>query len=401
MTDKRQTEFESRHSRLRREQEALLSRRNLPASLDGDAGNGIYERWKYPVVTRDHVPLEWRFDLNPRRNPFLMERIGVNSTFNAGALFWQGRYLLVLRVEGNDRKSFFAIAESESGVDNFRFRPRPLSLPETEDPDSNVYDMRLTRHADGRIYGLFCTERKDPSRPRDTSAAVASCGIARTDDLVQWERLPDLVTTSGQQRNVVLHPEFVDGKYALYTRPQDGFIEVGGAGGICWGITSSMEAAEVSLETLVDPRVYHTISEAKNGQGPPPLKTEFGWLHLGHGVRHTAAGLRYVLYLFMTDLEQPWKVIRKPAGHLIAPRGGERVGDVSNVVFSNGWIRNDRDEVFIYYASSDTRTHVATSTVERLVDYCLNSPADGLRSVTSVEAVNRLISANESLDPER
>lgn len=390
--------FNERLLRLRREHEALLSRGNAPASAEGSAGNGIYERWKYPVLTRDHAPLEWRYDLDPGRNPFLMERIGINGTFNAGALLWQGRYLLVVRVEGKDRKSFFAIAESPSGVDNFRFWQRPLSLPETADPDTNVYDMRLTRHEDGHIYGLFCSERKDPSRPGDPTAAVACCGIARTDDLLHWERLPDLVTASDQQRNVVLHPEFVGGRYALYTRPQDGFIEVGGAGGICWGLTDSMEAADISREKLVDPRLYHTISEAKNGQGPPPLKTPRGWLHLAHGVRHTAAGLRYVLYLFLTDLQQPWKVTHKPGGYLIAPLGPERTGDVSNVVFSNGWIRDDRGEVFIYYASSDTRMHVATSSVERLLDYCLNTPADGLRSAASVASINHLIDANELLD---
>jgi 4-O-beta-D-mannosyl-D-glucose phosphorylase len=394
-------EFNERLARLRREHDALLSRENAPVSRNGPAGNGIYERWTYPVLTRDHVPLEWRYDLDPQRNPFLMERIGVNGTFNAGALLWQDRYLLAARVEGKDRKSYIAIAESPSGVDNFRFWPRPVDLTETADPDTNVYDMRLTRHADGHVYGLFCTERKDPSRPRDPTAAVARCGIARTDDLVHWERLPDLVTTAGQQRNVVLHPEFVDGQYALYTRPQDGFIEVGGAGGICWGLTASMEAADVSREILVDPRVYHTVSEAKNGQGPPPLKTASGWLHLAHGVRHTAAGLRYVLYLFLTDPERPWEVIHKPGGYLLAPLGPERIGDVSNVVFSNGWICNDRGQVFIYYASSDTRMHVATSTIERLLDYCLNTPPDGLRSAASVAAVNRLIQMNEPPDPER
>jgi len=370
----------------------LLSRKNTPKK----PGNGIYERWNNPVITRGHVPLDWRYDLNPSTNPYLMERIGVNGTFNAGALFWQDRYLLVLRVEGNDRKSFLAIAESESGVDNFKFWQRRQNGPETAEPDTNVYDMRLTQHEDGTIYGLFCTERKDKSKPDDTSAALASCGIARTTDLVHWERLPDLVSKSSQQRNVVLHPEFVDGKYALYTRPQDGFIDVGNAGGICWGLTGSMEHAEVDEEILLDPKRYHTITESKNGQGPPPIKTGKGWLHLAHGVRNTAAGLRYVLYLFMTDLAKPWKVIYRPAGHLIAPLGKERVGDVSNVVFSAGWIRNDQDEIFIYYASSDTRMHVATSDTKRLVDYCMNTPADGLRSAASVEAINRLISSNQS-----
>jgi 4-O-beta-D-mannosyl-D-glucose phosphorylase len=406
--DKVPAGFATRLARLQREHEELLGRRNVPASADGPAGNGIFERWRDPVLTRDHVPLEWRYDFHPQRNPFLMERIGVNSTFNAGAMLWRGRYLLVVRVEGNDRKSFFAIAESDSGVEGFRFRPRPVTLPRAgEDttnpqtnPETNVYDMRLTAHEDGHLYGLFCSERHDPAQPQDPEAAVAACGIVRTTDLVHWERLPNLVTTAGQQRNVVLHPEFVDGRYALYTRPQDGFVEVGGAGGICWGLTASMEAANVAQETLIDPRAYHTISEAKNGQGPPPIRTGRGWLHLAHGVRRTAAGLRYVLYLFLTDLQRPWEVICKPGGHLLAPRGGERVGDVSNVVFSNGWIRNERDEVFIYYASADTRLHVATSTVERLLDYCVNTPRDGLTSAASMGSVERLIRANESLDPE-
>lgn len=382
--------FEERLAQLNREHESLLSQDNS-ISLPG---NGIYERWNLPVITRDHIPLDWRYDLDPATNPHLMERIGVNSTFNAGAILFNDRYILVVRVEGNDRKSFFAVAESATGVDQFRFWPRPVVLPQTAEPDTNVYDMRLTHHEDGTIYGLFCTERKDPSKPDDTSAALAACGIARTSDLVHWERLPDLVTSSDQQRNVVLHPEFVDGKYALYTRPQDGFIEVGTAGGICWGLTESMENAEVSDEILVDPKRYHTITESKNGQGPPPLKTDRGWLHLAHGVRNTAAGLRYVLYLFMTDLAQPWKVIYRPAGYLIAPRAEERVGDVSNVVFSGGWIRNDPDEVFIYYASSDTRMHVATSSTQRLVDYCVNTPADGLHSAVSVDAINELIESN-------
>lgn len=377
---------------LSQEHETLLSQENtieLP-------GNGIFERWSQPVITRDHIPLDWRYDLNPATNPHLMERIGVNSTFNSGAMLWNDRYILIVRVEGNDRKSYFAIAESKSGVDKFKFWSRPVTLPQTDQPDTNVYDMRLTQHEDGSIYGLFCTERKDPSKPEDTSAALAACGIARTSDLVHWERLPDLISESDQQRNVVLHPEFVDGKYALYTRPQDGFIEVGSAGGICWGLTDSMEKAEVSREKLVDPKRYHTINESKNGQGPPPLKTDQGWLHLAHGVRNTAAGLRYVLYLFMTDLVQPWKVIHRPAGHLIAPLAEERVGDVSNVVFSGGWIRNERDEVFIYYGSSDTRMHVATSSTQRLLDYCVNTPADGLHSAMSVNAINELITSNQA-----
>ena len=388
--------FPARRARLQRDYEALLARPNAPAG----GGNGIFERWQYPILTRDHVPPAWRYDLDPRRNPRLLERIGVNATFNAGAIPWQDRFLLVVRVEGNDRKSWFAIAESSSGVDGFRFRNRPLALPETADPDTNVYDMRLTQHEDGFVYGLFCTERKDAERGQDTSAAVAACGIVRTRDFEAWERLPDLVTRAGhQQRNVVLHPEFVDGRYALYTRPQSGFVDVGAGGGIGFSLTDSMERARVDDETIVDPRRYHTISELKNGLGPPPIRTAEGWLQLAHGVRATAAGLRYVLYLFMTVLEEPWKVIHKPAGYLIAPRGAERVGDVSNVVFSNGWIVRD-DDVFIYYASADTRLHVATSTVERLVDYCINTPADGLRSAASVAAVNRLIDGNESAGSE-
>jgi len=392
MTDLSKLDFKQRLSLLTGKHRSLLTTINSPSL----PGNGIYERWKNPVVTREHVPLTWRYDLNPATNPWLMERIGVNSTFNAGAIFWKGRYVLVVRMEGNDRKSFFAVAESESGVDRFSFWPRPVNMPETEDPDTNVYDMRLTQHEDGLIYGLFCTERKDPSQPGDTSAALARCGIARTNDLVNWERLPDLKTGSNQQRNVVLHPEFVDGKYAMYTRPQDGFITVGDAGGICWGLSSTMENAEIPHEQLVDPKRYHTITESKNGQGPPPLKTDKGWLHLGHGVRNTAAGLRYVLYLFMTDLEKPWLITHNPAGYLIAPVDQERVGDVSNVVFSNGWIRNDQDEVYIYYASSDTRMHIATSSIDRLLDYCMNTPEDGLRSAASVDAINQLISRNES-----
>lgn len=386
-------DFESRLVRLKQAHESLLTSKNSPEPLD----NGIFRRWQNPVVTAEHIPLTWQYDLNPQSNPYLQQRIGMNAAFNAGAILWQGKYTLVVRVEGNDRKSFFAVCDSETGVDNFRFWSRPVTLPETDEPDTNVYDMRLTAHEDGYIYGLFCTERKDKSQPDNTSAAEAQCGIARTKDLLNWERLPDLKTYSGQQRNVVLHPEFVDGQYALYTRPQDGFISVGGGGGIGWGLTKSMENAEVSKEVIVDQKVYHTITEVKNGQGPAPIKTDAGWLHLAHGVRNTAAGLRYVLYCFLTDLNKPWVVTHKPAGHLIAPQGSERVGDVSNVVFSNGWIRNQQDEVFIYYASSDTRMHVATSSVSRLVDYCINTPSDGLRSALSVQNINALITKNEGL----
>ncbi|MBW8880230.1 MAG: glycosidase [Asticcacaulis sp.] len=390
------THAEQRLAKLRAEHEALIARPNVPAAT----GNGIYDRWQNPVLTAAHAPLEWRYDFDPETNPFMQERLGVNATFNAGAMLWsrdgQDRYVVVARVEGDDRKSFFAIAESPNGVDNFRFWPKPLVMPETDDPDTNIYDMRLTQHEDGWIYGLFCTERKDRALPNDTSAATAQCGIARTRDLVTWERLPDLVTRSGQQRNVVVHPEFVNGKYALYTRPQDGFISVGAGGGIGWGLCADMTRAVIDSEVIVDTKVYHTIKEVKNGQGPAPIKTADGWLHLAHGVRNTAAGLRYTLYMFITDLNEPWRVIHAPGGHFIAPQGEERVGDVSNVAFSNGWIVNDRCEVFIYYASSDTRLHVATSSVARLLDYCKNRPADPLTSAACVQQRLDLIARNEA-----
>lgn len=370
--------------------EALLARPNLPKP----GGNGIYTRYQNPVLTAAHTPVIWRYDLDPDHNPFLMERQGINATFNSGAIYFNGKYLLMVRVEGVDRKSFFAVAESPNGVDNFRFWDYPVVMPETADPDTNVYDMRLTQHQDGWIYGLFCTERKDKTRPDDTTAAEAQCGIARTHDLVRWERLPDLITYSGQQRNVVLHPEFVDGQYALYTRPQDGFISVGSGGGIGWGLTRSMENAEVKQEVIVDHKVYHTIKEVKNGQGPSPIRTPKGWLHLAHGVRNTAAGLRYVLYLFLTSLEKPWEITHAPAGHFIAPEDEERVGDVSNVVFSNGWIAREDGAVYIYYGSSDTRMHVAVTTVDRLLDYVQNTPPDGLRSAASVQTRIGLIEKN-------
>jgi 4-O-beta-D-mannosyl-D-glucose phosphorylase len=383
--------FSKRLKLLTETSEKLLSRQNEELY----SVNGIYSRYKYPVLTRDHIPLDWRFDLNPETNPFLMERIGYNATFNAGAIKLNGKYLLAVRVEGNDRKSFFAIAESPNGTDNFRFWNRPVTLPETDEPDVNVYDMRLTKHDDGWIYGVFCTERKDPKAPEgDTSSAVAAAGIARTKDLVKWERLPDLISTTGQQRNVVLFPHLVDGKYAFYTRPQDGFIDTGKGGGIGFGFSDSIEKPEVKEEIIVDAKVYHTIYEVKNGLGPAPIRTSDGWLQLAHGVRNTAAGLRYTLYLFMTDLHKPWIVTHKPAGHLIAPLSYERSGDVSNVVFSNGWIADEDGKVYIYYASSDTRMHVATTTIDRLVDYVKNSPEDGLRSAKSVETINKLISNN-------
>ncbi|MDE1937388.1 MAG: glycosidase [Alphaproteobacteria bacterium] len=388
------SEIQDRLSELQQEHRALIERPNRSIERPG---NGIYWRWANPVLTAAHTPLTWRYDLDPVSNPFLMERLGVNATFNAGALYRDGKYLLVVRVEGADRKSFFAVAESVNGVDNFRFWDYPIQLPQDREPDTNVYDMRLTAHADGWIYGLFCTERKDASRPEDASAAVAQCGIVRTHDLKTWERLPDLVTRSGQQRNVVLHPEFVDGKYALYTRPQDGFISVGSGGGIGWGLTVDMTQAQVDAEVIVDGKVYHTIKEVKNGQGPTPLKTKQGWLHLAHGVRNTAAGLRYVLYMFMTALDKPWVVTHAPGGYFIAPEGEERVGDVSNVVFSNGWVLNDNNEVFIYYASSDTRVHVATTCIDRLIDYVTNTPPDPLTSADCVKQRSVLIAKNLAL----
>lgn len=384
------SDFRLRAQQLLQQHKTLVTRKNTAI----EPGNGIYTRYQNPILTAQHTPVFWRYDLNQNSNPKLMERLGVNATFNAGALYWQGKYILAVRVEGVDRKSFFAIAESDNGIDNFRFWDYPISMPETDRPDTNVYDMRLTQHEDGYIYGLFCTERKDLDQPNDTSAAEAQSGIARTKDLINWERLPDLITYSGQQRNVVLHPEFVDGKYAMYTRPQDGFISVGSGGGIGWGLSESMDRAEIKHELIVDGKDYHTIKEVKNGQGPAPIKTDQGWLHMAHGVRNTAAGLRYVLYLFMTELERPWVISHRPGGHFIAPKGQERVGDVSNVTFANGWIVNEKNEVFIYYASSDTRMHVATSTVDQLIDYCINTPEDGLRSAASVNTRNALIAAN-------
>lgn len=388
-------EFNKRLKALTDDYNKLISLKNEKEPV----GNGIFDRYKNPIITAKHTPLFWRYDLNYGTNPFLMERIGVNGTFNAGAMEHEGKILLAVRVEGNDRKSFIAIAESENGVDNFKFWDRPVVMPETDDPDTNVYDMRLVKHEDGWIYGLFCTERKEKNVPAtDTSSANAQCGIARTKDLVKWERLEDLKTKSPQQRNVVLHPEFIDGKYAFYTRPQDGFIEAGSGGGIGWGLSESIENAVVENEIIVDDRQYHTIKEVKNGLGPAPIKTNEGWLQLAHGVRNTAAGLRYVLYLFLTDLKDPGKIISAPGGHFIAPDGEERVGDVSNVVFSNGWVAKDNGEVYIYYASSDTRMHVATTTIERLLDYVKNTPSDKLRSAASVEDRIKLIDRNLKLD---
>jgi len=371
----------------------LLSKKNEKSTN----GNGIYDRYTNPILTADHTPLTWRYDFNSETNPYMMERIGINATLNAGAMKWKEKYILVVRVEGNDRKSFFAIAESPNGIDNFRFWDEPITLPETEDPDTNVYDMRLTAHEDGWIYGLFCSERKDPAAPYgDLSSAVATAGIARTKDLITWERLPDLKTKS-QQRNVVLHPEFVNGKYALYTRPQDGFIDTGSGGGIGWALVDDIMHAEVKSEKIINQRFYHTIKELKNGEGPHPIKTAKGWLHLAHGVRNCAAGLRYVLYLYLTDIQDPTILIAEPAGYFMAPVDDERIGDVSNVLFSNGWIAEDDGTVYIYYASSDTRMHVATSTIDKLLDYCINSPADGYRSAASVNTIKQLVANNKLL----
>lgn len=384
-------EYQKKIEQLFTEHERLIFRKNEPEAHN----NGVYQKYKYPVLTAAHAPVFWRYDLDEATNPFLMERIGVNAAFNAGAIAFEGKYCLVVRTEGDDRKSFFAIAESENGIDNFKFWDLPILLPETDEPDVNVYDMRLTQHEDGWIYGLFCTERKDLKAPHgDLSSAVAQCGIVRTRDLRSWERLPDLRTPSSQQRNCVLHPEFVNGKYAIYTRPMDGFIDTGKGAGIGWGLCESMDEPVIHEEKIIEDRRYHTINEVKNGQGPAPVKTEKGWLHLAHGVRNTAAGLRYVLYMFMTSLEDPSRIIHRPAGHLIAPKGGERVGDISNVVFSNGWIVKENGDVFIYYASSDTRMHVATSTIDQLVDYCINTPEDGLRSGESVKTRIELIRKN-------
>ncbi len=358
--------------------------------------NGVYIRYKHPVLTAQHAPITWRYDLNFDTNPFLIERFGINAVLNAGAIKFNNKYCLIARVEGIDRKSFFAVAESDNGVDNFTFWDYPVMMPETDEPDTNIYDMRLTKHEDGWIYGLFCTERKDPNAaPGDQSAAIAQCGIARTNDLVNWERLPDLQTPSPQQRNVVLHPEFVEGKYAFYTRPQDSFIEAGKGGGIGFGLADNIEHAIITEEKILDRKVYHTIYEAKNGQGPAPIKTKWGWLHLAHGVRNTAAGLRYTLYMFLTDLNDLTKVTHKPAGYFIAPEGEERIGDVSNVVFSNGWIADDDGTVFIYYASSDTRMHVAVSSIDKLLDYVMNNPQDGLRSAETVKTIYSIIDNNK------
>lgn len=378
---------------MKEQQEILLSRKN---EIDTSFYNGIYDRYKYPILTRESIPLEWKYDLSKETNPFFMERLGVNCVFNSGAIYLNGKYCLVCRVEGNDRKSFFAVAESPNGIDNFRFRNYPIQLPDTCLEETNVYDMRLTQHEDGWIYGVFCSESKDKDNP-DLSAAVAAAGIVRTKDLEHWERLPNLITKkSPQQRNVCLHPEFVNGKYAFYTRPMDGFIETGSGGGIGFGLCDDITNAVIDDEKIISKRIYHTITEAKNGAGATPIKTDRGWIHISHGVRNTAAGLRYVLYVYASSLEDPSKVIAEPGGVFLVPLGSERTGDVSNVVFTNGAIEHE-GKIFIYYASSDTRMHVATTTVEKLLDYVFNTPRDALRSPDCVKQRCELISKNLDL----
>ncbi|TCW39484.1 4-O-beta-D-mannosyl-D-glucose phosphorylase [Thermohydrogenium kirishiense] len=387
--------FQDRYEIELRKYEDLINRKNEKT----EDYNGIFDRYKYPVLTREHTPLFWRYDIDERTNPYFMERLGINAVFNPGAIELDGKFYLVARVEGYDRKSFFAVAESVSGIDGFKFWDYPVEFDDLYPEETNVYDMRLTKHEDGWIYGVFCSESKDPNAPPgDLSSAIASAGIVRTKDLKKWERLPNLKTKSPQQRNVVLHPEFVNGKYAFYTRPQDDFIEAGSGSGICFGLCDNIENPVIDEEKLVSPRVYHTITEVKNGAGCVPIKTEKGWIHIAHGVRNTAAGLRYVIYLFVTDLNDPSKVIAAPGGYLIAPRGEERVGDVSNVVFTNGVIARDNGDVYIYYASSDTRIHVATTTVDRLLDYAFNTPPDALRSLDCVKQRKELIKKNLELN---
>ncbi len=376
---------------LRERHEALLMRKNEPVA----GGNGIYEKYKFPILTAEHTPLEWRYDFCEKDNPYLMQRIMMNAVLNAGAIKLNGRYLLVCRVEGADRKSFFAVAESPNGIDQWRFWDEPVTMPDNDNPATNIYDMRITQHEDGWIYGVFCAERHDDSQPGNLSAATATAGIARTKDLKTWERLPDLKSKS-QQRNVVLHPEFVDGKYAFYTRPQDGFIDTGSGGGIGWGLCDDITHAEVTDEKIIYERKYHTITEVKNGEGPHPIKTDRGWLHLAHGVRATACGLRYVLYMYMTALDDPTKVIARPGGFFLVPEGDEYIGDVMNVAFANGWIKDEDGRVLIYYASADTRLHVAVSDVDRLIDYCMNTPEDGLTTTASVETIKQLIAKNRT-----
>ena len=384
--------FSERKSAIIKQHQQMIEQKNKKVKLNR---SGAFTRYKFPVLTSEHVPLNWRYDLNEKTNPFFLERLSINAVFNPGAIKWKNKYLLMARVEGADRKSFFAIAESENGIDKFKFWKRPVTMPALNNQETNFYDIRLTKHEDGWIYGLFCTEMHDPAAATgDQSAAIAQCGIARKKDLVKWERLKNLVTRSAQQRNVVLHPEFVQGKYAFYTRPQDSFIDAGKGGGIGFGLASSMEEAVITQETVIDPKIYHTVFELKNGQGPAPIKTSIGWLHLAHGVRNTAAGLRYVLYIFVTDLNDPSRQIYKPGGYFLAPEEEERIGDVSNVVFSNGWIADDDGTVYIYYTSSYTRVQINVSSIEKLIDYAIHTPADGFSSVQSVIQINLLIDKN-------
>jgi 4-O-beta-D-mannosyl-D-glucose phosphorylase len=384
------TAFAKKLKALQQQHAKLIARKNRPQKN----GNGIFERHEHPVLTAEHTPLTWRYDFDHASNPHLMTRLGINCVFNVGAMEWDGKIVLMARVEGWDRKSFFAVAESKTGVDNFQFWDYPVRMPELDEKETNLYDMRLVRHEDGWIYGLFCAERHDDSKPHDLSAAIARCGIARTKDLVKWERLPDLKTPALHQRNCVLHPEFVDGKYAFYTRPMSDFAATGSGDGIGWGLCDDITNAEVKKESIIDARFYHTIKEGKNGLGPAPIKTAKGWLHLAHGVRNTAAGMRYVLYVFLCDLKDPSKQISAPGGHFMGPEKDERVGDVSNVVFANGWVARKNGEVFIYYGSSDTRTHVATTTVDKLLDYVTNTPPDALRSKLCVDQRCELITKN-------
>lgn len=386
------TSFEQKVAAVRERHEKLITRPNVKKEW----GNGIYDKYVYPIITAEHTPLEWRYDFNEQGNPHFMQRIMMNATLNSGAIKLNGKYLLVVRTEGADRKSFFAVAESPNGIDNFRFWEEPVTMPEDVIPATNVYDMRLTQHEDGWIYGVFCAERHDDTKPGDLSAATATAGIARTKDLKTWYRLPDLKAAS-QQRNVVLHPEFVDGKYAFYTRPQDGFIDAGSGGGIGWALVDDIEHAEIKEEKIINARHYHTIMEVKNGEGPHPIKTPAGWLHLAHGVRGCASGLRYVLYMYMTALDDPTRVIAQPGGYFLVPEGEEYIGDVMNVAFANGWIADEDGRVLIYYASSDTRMHVAESTIDKLIDYCMNTPADGLYTAASVETIKRLVEKNRSI----
>ena len=383
-------EFKQNYLRETAKYEALITKPNKPS----EEYNGVYTRYENPVLTKYHAPLIWRYDMNPETNPHFMERLGINAVFNAGAIELNGKFYLVARVEGNDRKSFFAVAESPNGIDNFRFWDYPVELPDTQPEETNVYDMRLTKHEDGYIYGVFCSESKDPENP-DLSAAVAQAGIVRTKDLKKWERLPNLKTKSAQQRNVVLHPEFINGKYAFYTRPQDSFIDTGSGGGIGFGLCDDITNAYIEEEIITSRRKYHTITEVKNGAGAVPIKTDRGWIHIAHGVRNTAAGLRYVVYVFATALDDPSKVIAEPSGFFIAPNGVEEfTGDVGNVAFTNGAIARDNGDVYIYYATADTRLHVATTTIDKLVDYAFNTPEDPLRSVDCVQQRCELVRKN-------